>query len=56
MSKWNKFSNIVCLVMEGGNSGMDLLAARETVETAAKLSKLLKHKVGMKFFKTLTCD
>ena len=55
MSKWNKFSNIVCLVMECGNSGMDLLTARENDENAKKLSMLLKHKVAI-FFKFLKID
>ena len=45
MSKWNKFSNVVCLVLEGGSCGMDLLTAREKDDAAKKLSMLLKHKV-----------
>ena len=48
MLKWNKFSNVVCLVIEGGNSAMDLLTARDTDESANKLSCLFKYKVQHK--------
>ena len=54
MSKWNKFSNIVYLVIEGGDSGMDLLAARETDDAAKKLSMILKHKVRI-YLSKLVC-
>ena len=53
MLKWNKFSNVVCLVIEGGNSAMDLLTARDTDESANKLSCLFKHKVAKTFFRCI---
>jgi hypothetical protein len=45
VTKWNKFSNVVCVVVDNGFTGDELLYARDSIDAAKKLDALLKFKV-----------